>query len=114
MESNPGDFPGFKRLRAAANSSGPKGSEILWPTGVGLPKVGQLFVDELGGLAITSLVCPVLHQLEGDGMYRDGAQAGVGSRPASMFVDGSPCLALECEKSMKLTGSSHSLVLVLF
>jgi len=29
MESNPGDFPGFRRLRAAANSSGLKGSEIL-------------------------------------------------------------------------------------
>jgi len=29
MESNPGDFPGFRRLRAAASSSGLKGSEIL-------------------------------------------------------------------------------------
>ena len=29
MESNPGNFPGFRRLRAAANSSGLKGSEIL-------------------------------------------------------------------------------------
>jgi len=29
VESNPGYFPGFKRLRAAANSSGLKGSEIL-------------------------------------------------------------------------------------
>jgi len=29
MESNPGDLPGFKRLRAAANSSSLKGSEIL-------------------------------------------------------------------------------------
>jgi len=29
IESNPGDFPGFKRLRAAANSSGLKCSEIL-------------------------------------------------------------------------------------
>jgi len=29
MESNPGDFSGFRRLRAAANSSGLKGSEIL-------------------------------------------------------------------------------------
>jgi len=29
MESIPGDFPGFRRLRAAANSSGLKGSEIL-------------------------------------------------------------------------------------
>ena len=36
MESNPGDFPGFRRLRAAANSSGLKGSEILWPSGVGI------------------------------------------------------------------------------
>jgi len=35
MESNPGDFPGFRRLRAAARSSGLKGSKILWPSGVG-------------------------------------------------------------------------------
>ena len=35
MESNPGDFPGFGRLRAAC-SSGLKGSEILWPSGVGI------------------------------------------------------------------------------
>jgi len=36
MESNPGGFPGFRRLRAAANSSGLKGSEILLPSGVGI------------------------------------------------------------------------------
>jgi len=29
MESNPGDFPGFRRLRATASSSSQKGSEIL-------------------------------------------------------------------------------------
>jgi len=29
MESNPGDFPGFKRLREEANSSGLKGLEIV-------------------------------------------------------------------------------------
>ena len=29
MESNPGDFPGFKCLRAAESSYGLKGSEIL-------------------------------------------------------------------------------------
>jgi len=29
MESNPGDFLGFRRLRAAGNSSGLNGSEIL-------------------------------------------------------------------------------------
>jgi len=36
MESNPGDFPGFKRLREEANSSGLKGLEIVWPSGVGI------------------------------------------------------------------------------
>jgi len=36
MESNPGDFPGFRRLRSATSSSGLKGSEILWPSGVGI------------------------------------------------------------------------------
>jgi len=29
MESSPGDFPDFRRLKAAENSSGLKGSEIL-------------------------------------------------------------------------------------
>jgi len=29
MESNPGDFPGFRSLRTAVNSSGLKGLEIL-------------------------------------------------------------------------------------
>ena len=36
MESNLVDFPGFRRLRAAANSYGLKCSEILWPSGVGI------------------------------------------------------------------------------
>jgi len=36
MESNPGDFPGFGHLRAAASSSGPKDSEISRPSGVGM------------------------------------------------------------------------------
>jgi len=36
MECNPGDFPGFRRLRAAESSSGLKDSEILWPSGVGI------------------------------------------------------------------------------
>jgi len=36
MESNPGDFHSFNHLRAAFNSSGLKGSEILLPSGVGI------------------------------------------------------------------------------
>jgi len=58
-----------------------------------LPYVGQLFVGEPGGLTVASLVCPVLHQMRGDGICRDGAHAGGASRPASKFVDGSPRLA---------------------
>jgi len=57
-----------------------------------LPLVGQLFVDEPSGLAVASLVCPVLHQLRGDGIFRDGEHAGGASRPASKFVDCSPHL----------------------
>ena len=34
MESIPGDFPGFRRLRADTNSSGLKGPEILFSSGV--------------------------------------------------------------------------------
>ena len=65
-----------------------------------LPYVGQLFADEPGRLAPACLVCPVLHELEGDGICRDGAQARGAFRPASKFADCSPRLALECEKSM--------------
>jgi len=34
-ESRPGDFPGFSGLRAAESSSGVKGPEILFLSGVG-------------------------------------------------------------------------------
>jgi len=97
METNPRDFPGFK---------------LLWPESFGdtvtlrcwnLPQAGQLFVDEPGGLAVYSHVCPVLLQLRGDGICRDGAQAGGASRPASKFVNCSP----QCEKSMEMTAYSH-------
>ena len=40
-----------------------------------------------------SPVCPVLHELRGDRICWDGAQARRASRPASKFVDGSPRLA---------------------
>jgi len=49
LESNPGDFPGFRRLRVAASSSGLKGSEILWPPGVGI-------FHRSGSSLLTSLV----------------------------------------------------------
>jgi len=36
MESIPRNFPGFRRLRAAASTCGLMGSEILRPSGVGI------------------------------------------------------------------------------
>ena len=38
-------------------------------------------------------MCPVLHELCGDGVCWDGALVKKASRPASKFVDGSPLLA---------------------
>ena len=57
MESNPGHFSGFRRLRAASSSD--TVTLRCW----NLPQVGQLLVDEPGGLAAASPVCPVLHEL---------------------------------------------------
>ena len=88
MESNPREFPGFKRLRAAASSSGFRDTVTFWCCN--LPWVGQLLVDEPGGLAIPSSLFPIRRELWRDGVRRDGAQARGVSRPASKFVDGYP------------------------
>ena len=78
-----------------------------------LPQVGQLFVDEPGGLAAAGLVCPVLHDLRGDGIYRDGAQARGVSRPASKFVDLSPGLAARVREVDGVDSFLPSLMLLL-
>jgi len=36
IESSPADFTGFRYLRAAASTSGLKGPELLFPSGVGI------------------------------------------------------------------------------
>ena len=58
-----------------------------------LPYVKQLFLDKPGSLAAAGFVCTVLHELRADGIFRDEAQVRGVSRPASKFVDCSPCLA---------------------
>jgi len=52
-----------------------------------LPQVGQLFVDEPGGLTATGLVCPVLYELRSNGICQDRTKARGASRPDSHFVD---------------------------
>jgi len=79
-----------------------------------LPQVGQPLVGEREGLAIPGLVCPVLHELRGDGVCRDGAQARGASRPASKFLDGSPCLAARVRDVDGINSFLPSLLLFLF
>ena len=79
-----------------------------------LPHVGQLLVDEPGELADPSSVFPVLHELRGDGVCRDRAQARGASRPASKFVDRSPRLAARVREVSGIDRFLPSLLLLLF
>ena len=77
-----------------------------------LPLVGQL-ADKPGGLAILCPVCPVLHELRGEGVCRDEALAKGTSRPASEFVDGSPRLAARVREVDGIDSFLPSLLLLL-
>jgi len=50
-------------------------------------------IGEPGGCSAPSFVCPVLHELRGDGVCRDGVLARQASLLASKFIDGAPRLA---------------------
>jgi len=54
MESSPGDFPGFRRLRAAASSSGLRVQRYCDPQVLESSIGGKLLVDEPGGLKSSS------------------------------------------------------------
>jgi len=62
---------------------------------------------------IASPVCPVLYDLRGDGVCRDGALAKGVSRPASMFVNGSPRLAARVREVDGVDSFLLSLLLLL-
>jgi len=108
MESNPGDFPGFKRLRAAASSSRLKGLEILWPSGVGI-------CHRSNSCLLTSLVdsrslvlcapfftsCVAMEFAEMGDWRRERPDLQVS---LLMVLH---ALRLKCEKSMEFTASSH-------
>ena len=109
MESNPRDFPGFRRLKAAASSSGLKGSEILWPSGV------KIFLRSDSCLLTILVESPVLWgkikkfftscvtmQFAETGHRREERP----DLPVSLLMV-LHALWLECKKSMRLTDSSH-------
>ena len=96
--------------------------KLLRPKGFGdtvnlrcwnLPYVGQLFVEQPGGLAAAGPVCPVLYELHGDGICRDGALVKEASRPASKFIDGSPRLAARVREVDGVDSFLPSLLLLL-
>jgi len=108
MESNPGDFPGFRRLRAAASSSGLKGSEVLWPAGVGIfHRSDSSLLSGLVDLRSPVLCAPFFTSCEA----MEFAETGHWWKdrpdlPVSLLMV-LHAMRLECEKSMEFTASSH-------
>ena len=108
IESNPGDFPGFRRLRTEARSSGLKGSEILWPSVV-------VIFHRLDSSLLTSLVdfrSPVLcasyfTSCEAKEFAETGHwQKESPDLPVSLLMV-LHALPLECEKSMEFKAFSQ-------
>ena len=107
-ESNPGDFPSFRCLRAAESTSGLKGSEILWPSTV------ETF-RRSDSCLLTSLVdsrCPVLFSpfftsCEGvEFAETEQKREESPDLPVSLLMV-LHALPLECEKSMEFKAFSQ-------
>jgi len=75
--------------------------------------VGQLLVDQPGGNLVPGPVCPVLHELRGDEVCRDGALVKGASKPSRKFVDGSPRLAVRVREVDGIDSFLPSLLLLL-
>jgi len=81
-----------------------------------LLQAGQLLVDEPGGLVAPSPMCPVLHELQRDGICRD---RGTGERSFQTcqyckFVDGSARLAVKVQEVDGIYSFLPSFLLLLF
>jgi len=120
MESNPIHFPGFRCLRAAASFSGLKGSEIMWPSGVGIfhRSDSSLLISLVDlrspGLCATFLTsCEAMEFAKTGHLWKERPDLPISLLMAlrllmaNKFVDGLHALRLECETSMKFTASSH-------
>jgi len=109
MESNPGDFPGFRHLREAASSSGLKGSEILWLSGgVGIfHRPNSSLLTSLVDSRPPVLCSPFFMSCEAMEFAETGHRREERpDLPVSLLIV-LHALRLECEKSLELTASSH-------
>ena len=98
---------GFRRLRAAASSSGLKGSEVLWPSGVGIFHRSDscLLTNLVDSLSLV-LCAPFFTCCEAMEFVETGHWRKVRpDLPVSLLMV-LHALWLECEKS-ELTASSH-------
>jgi len=108
IESSPGDFPGFRRLRAAENSSGVKGLEILWPSDVGIfHRSDSCLLTSPVDPRPRVLCAPFFTSCEAMEFAETGhRQEERPDLPTSLLIF-LHALRLECEKSLELTASSH-------
>ena len=108
IESRPGDFPGFRRLRAAASSSGLKGPEILFPSGVRtFHRSDSCLLTNLVDSWFPVLSAPFFTSCEAMAFGETGhRRKELPDLPVSLLMV-LHALRLESEKSMELTASSH-------
>ena len=102
------DFHVFRCLRAAANSSSLKVSEILWPSGVGIfHRSDSCLLTSLVGSRLLVLCATFFTNCETMEFAETGhTREERPDLPVSLLIL-LHALRLECEKSMELTASSH-------
>jgi len=108
IESNPGGFPGFRRMRAAASSSGLRGSEILWLSGTGIFHRSDSFLLIILVDYRPPVLCApfftIYEAMEFAETRRKREECP--DLPVRLFKV-LHALWLKCEKSLELTASSH-------
>ena len=108
MKSNPRDFPGFRRLRAAESSSSLMGSEILWPSGVRiLHRSDSCLLTNLLDSRSPVLCAPFFTNCEAMAFAETGRRREERPDLPVRLLSVLRALRLECEKSMELTALSH-------
>jgi len=106
--SNPGVFLGFRRLKAAAISSGLKGSDILRPSGIGIfHRSDSSLLTNLVDSQPPALCAPFFTSCEAMEFAETGHKREERADPPVSLLMVLHALRVDCEKSMEFTASSH-------
>ena len=107
MEPNPGDFPGFRRLRAATIFSDLRGSVILWSSGVGIfHRSDRTLLKSLKVSRPPILCAPFITSCGAMELAETGTGEERPYLPVTLLMV-IHVLLLECKKLMALTACSH-------